>query len=121
MESKELVIKVYEIIGGADAISTGDGQSVFDRIHKAFQAGLIVKLDFQNIELIVSTFLNAAIGQLYGNYEESFIQAHIGVDNMTIEDQNLLRIVTRRAKEYFKNKAKMDEIISTTLGNDSED
>jgi len=120
MESRELIIKVYEVIGGADAISTSDGQAVFDRIHRAFQAGRKVVLDFQNIELVISTFLNAAVGQLYGSYPEEFIREHIGVDHMAISDQNLLRIVTRRAKEYFKNRAEMEEIMAKSLGDGSE-
>jgi hypothetical protein len=118
--AQTLTIKVYEIIGGPDAISTDDGQAVFERIDKAFVEEMKVILDFQNIDLIISTFLNAAVGQLYGSYSEVFIPEHIGVANMTSEDQNLLRIVTRRAKEYFKNQKEMDIVISNTLGDDLE-
>lgn len=121
MANNQHPISVFEIIGSSDAISTVDGQLVFERIKTAFGAEKKVVLDFSNIDLVITSFLNVCVGQLYGIFDEEFIREHISVVNMKLEDQDLLRIVTRRAKEYFLHKEKMDELFEKTLSNDPKD
>lgn len=98
------VIRVIELLNSPFAVSTEEGENLFKIIDEYFRNDNLVLIDFIKIELIVSTFLNASIGQLYSLYTTEFIQQHLSVINMTNEDLEILKLVTDRAKEYFKDK-----------------
>jgi hypothetical protein len=121
MKSVEPVtINIFEQVGGSAAVSSDDGEAIFNYIVKALHKKMKIILDFNNIELITSTFLNTAVGQLYSKYDSPFLNEHLQVENMAKEDIQLLKKVVERAKEYFKNKEKVDKIIQESL-NDEED
>ncbi|MHC9538576.1 MAG: STAS-like domain-containing protein [Vulcanimicrobiota bacterium] len=113
-----LRIAVFELVGADAAVTSEDGEILFERISKAFKSEKTVILDFNNIQLVTSTFLNAAIGQLYGIYEDSFIKHHLKQENMLPEDKHLLKKVIERAKDYFKNKDLIEKSIKGVLNNE---
>jgi hypothetical protein len=108
-QEKAFKINIYEIIGGNAAVSSDDGQVIFERIDKAFKEDYFVTLDFNNVDLIVSTFLNACIGQLYGFYTSEFIREHFKVENLSSDDVVILSKVIERAKQYFENKKNFED------------
>jgi hypothetical protein len=111
MESSTMEeIKISEVLSSTFAVSTDGGEKVFVLINGGFQKDWHVVVDFQNIDLIVSTFLNAAIGQLYGVYTTEFIQSHLAIKNMTNEDLDVLKKVTDRAKIYFSDMKGFDKV-----------
>lgn len=112
---KEVKIGIFEQIGGNAAVSSEDGGLLFERILMGVENDLRVILNFNNIELITSTFLNAAIGQLYSKYDSVFLREHLKVENLSREDLELLKKVVERAKEYFKNKEQMEKNIREVL------
>jgi len=113
-----ITINIFEEIGGSAAVSSDDGEAIFNHIVKALNNKRKVIIDFNNIELITSTFLNTAIGQLYSQYDSPFLKEHLQVENMAKEDIQLLKKVVEIAKEYFKNKEKMDKIIQESLNDE---
>lgn len=115
---KEIRISIFEQIGSNAAVSSEDGELLHNRILKGFKEDTIALLDFMNIELITSTFLNAAIGQLYNSYNSLFLRAHLKVENLAKEDLELLKKVVERAKEYFNDKEKMEKNIKEVLGDE---
>ena len=114
-QEKVFKINIYEIIGGDAAVSSDDGQTIFDRIEKAFKADQFVSLDFKNIDLIVSTFLNACIGQLYSFYSPEFIRGHLKVENLSDDDLMILSKVIARAKQYFAHKKEFEASANKAL------
>jgi len=103
MESNEYIISVFDEIGGESAISVSDGNALFQKIDKAITQGVEVVLDFQNINFIITAFLNAAIGQLYSKYTSEQLQMKLKLKNVKSEDVSLFKLVIERAKEYFSN------------------
>lgn len=99
----EFTIRIFDEVGGDSAISVDDGTKIFTKIDNAFTKGLKVILDFQNIDLIITAFLNAAIGQLYSKYSSEDLQDKLSLLNIKPEDKRLFQIVIERAKEYFAN------------------
>lgn len=113
---KEVRISIFEQIGSSASVSSEDGEVLYGRILKGLEEKDVqVILDFNNIELITSTFLNAAIGQLYNKYDSPFLRARLKVKNMAGEDLELLKKVVVRAKEYFKDKERFDASIKEAL------
>ncbi len=112
---RETEIIVYEQLGGSAAVSSEDGDQLFKRIKKAFENDIKVILNFNNINLITSTFLNSAIGQFYGIYDSQFIKSHLKTSNLGDDDLVLLKRVVDRAKEYFKDKERVEKGIAEGL------
>jgi len=103
MTMNNFLIRIYDEVGGDSAISVEDGEKLFTKIDQAFSQNLSVTLDFQNINLIITAFLNAAIGQLYSKYTSEQLNQNLKLENIKPEDVRLFKIVIERAKEYFKN------------------
>lgn len=115
---KTFRIIIFEKIGSNAAVASEDGEAIYATINAAFEKKMPIVLDFNNIELITSTFLNAAIGQLYDKYDSPFINKHLKVENMAPEDTMILKKVVIRAKEYFEDKAKMENSLKEAMGNE---
>lgn len=99
---KDITISVFEIVGSPLCVASDDGQKVYDRLRVALIDEHKVKLSFHNVELLTSAFLNSAIGQLYGEFNEEKIRTLLDVKEITPSDIALLKRVISTAKEYFK-------------------
>lgn len=117
---KEYKIKVYSVLGHASATSTDDGQELFQRIDSVLESDGYVELDFEGIDLIISAFMNAAIGQLYGKYSTDLIRARINLKNISNEDLFNLKQVTATAKLYFKNRNKFNDLMKKEFGDEQD-
>ena len=98
-----ITLPVFEIVGSQLCVASDDGEKVYERIRKAIKQGRSVALSFMNITSISPTFLNVAIGQLYGEFSEEEIRAKLTVKDMEPDDLFLLKRVVDTAKAYFKN------------------
>ncbi len=113
MERK--IINIFDVVGGKAAVSTEDGERLFQTIIAFLEKDVEVVLDFVNIETLTSTFLNAAIGQLYSKFESPFLLEHLSVSNLQPEDKELMVKIIERAKEYFKDKENVEDSIREAL------
>lgn len=105
---ENLIVK--NIINSNIAVATDAGDKVFNELIANFDIGEKIRLDFEDITIITTAFLNAAIGQLYsqGKYDSHFLNTSIKFVNIQPEDKPLFVMVVNRAKEYFANKDKFD-------------
>lgn len=118
--SKDLVLSVFEIVGGPLCVASGDGQKVYDRLEVALREGQRVTLSFLNITTLTSAFLNAAIGQLYGKFSEEQVRSMLKVRDMAQDDLALLKRVVETAKKYFEDPSRFEQAIRETLGDESD-
>ena len=114
-----LVIK--DIINSDLAVSTEKGNEVFELINQNLQDQQDVILDFEGITVLITAFLNAAIGKLYGNnaYTGEFLNAHLKLVNVENDDRELFIDVIQRAKEYFADREGFEKNSNDAIyGND---
>lgn len=109
MGIKNIHLLVREIIKSDVAVSTDDGDLVFAEINKALSLGQSVELDFSGIQILITAFLNAAIGRLYSKYDSDQLNAMLKLINVANEDKVLFKKVVERAKEYFANKKEFED------------
>jgi hypothetical protein len=64
-----------------------------------------VALSFAGMEITTPTFLNAAVGQLYGEFEHGEIRALLSVRDTAPDDLALLQRVVENARHYFATRA----------------
>lgn len=101
--TKPIYIKVSDIIGSSLCISAEDGQKVFGKILPVLKDGQSIVLSFENVEVLISLFLNVAIGQLYGVFSPEQIKAQVAVEGLAEDDVELLKRVIENAKKYYAN------------------
>jgi hypothetical protein len=105
----QIKIKVADLIGSPLCISAEDGQKLFGKVEQLVKDGQQVTLSFENITMLISLFLNVAIGQLYGSFSEDTIRAKLKVDGLSSDDMELLKRVVDNAKKYYSNKKSYDD------------
>lgn len=110
-------LNISSIIGGDIAVSTSDGEIVFSELSKCLKGKEKVTLDFKDISVLTTAFLNAAIGQLYSGetYPDNFLNEHLKIINVRDIDTPLFSLVINRAKEYFQNKKNLEESVNTAF------
>ncbi len=106
--SESIKIKVTDLIGSPLCISAEDGQKVFDKVAKLLSERKSVTVSFENATMLISLFLNVAIGQLYDSFSEEAIRAQLKVEGLSSDDMELLKRVVDNAKRYYSNKESYD-------------
>lgn len=120
MMQKDVTISIFEVVGSPLCVASGDGQKVYERLASALKEGRGVLLSFHNVSTMTSAFLNAAIGQMYGEFGEEQIRALLKVQDMQPDDLALLKRVVETAKQYFKDPQKFDQAVRDTLGDEND-
>ena len=103
MSKNKYLIRVYDEISGDSAINPEKGDSIFKKIDDALTKGLYVTLDFQNVNFVITAFLNTAIGQLYSKYTSSQLKESFSIINVKEEDMPRFNSVIANAKIFFES------------------
>ena len=98
------ILFVQQIIGEDVAVTTDDGDKLFQVINDLLKQQKIIEIDFSGINLMTTAFLNAAIGQLYNENTSEFLNSQIKLSHVSSDDVILFKKVIERAKEYFADK-----------------
>lgn len=114
-----VIVRIFDIVGGPLCVSAEDGQRVHDKIVPLLRDGAKVVLSFEQVETLISAFLNAAIGQLYGEFPEERIRELVSVRDMDPQDTPILKRVIENAKLYFSDPDRFKQAIEED-GDDQE-
>lgn len=118
--SKGIRISLFEIVGSSLCVASNDGQKVYERLAAALKADQHVALSFHNITTLTAAFLNAAIGQLYGIFNEKHIRDLLKVEGAEQDDLALLKRVVDNAKLYFKDPKRYNQAIREVLEDEND-
>ncbi|MFN8265347.1 MAG: STAS-like domain-containing protein [Chitinophagaceae bacterium] len=72
-DPESITLKITKVIDSTSAISSEDAEELYKIIDSTFAQNKKVVLDFSEIELLLSVFLNVSIGQLYSKYDYSLL------------------------------------------------
>lgn len=100
---------------GEDCLTPEDGQRAHDLIRRELKQRHDVTLDFSGVRVVVSLFLNQAIGRLYADITPDEIRAHLHIVGMNDPGQFALRRVVENSKNYYHDermRAAVDRSIS---------
>jgi len=115
-----IIAKIATIVGGGLCVASEDGQKVHDKIVPLIREGRKVALSFEGVDTVISAFLNAAVGQLYGEFPEERIRELLSVRDISQDDISILKRVVENAKRYFANKPAYDAAWKEVIGDDEE-
>ena len=105
---------VAEYVRKNQAISSDEAEKIYSMLHGILEKRGKVVLDFSGISLLISSFLNSAVGRLYGEFKQDLIDRSVAYENMDSRDEYILERVIGRAKNYYENKEVIDGIINDT-------
>lgn len=105
----QITIKITDLIGNKLCISAEDGQKVYDKIEQLIRSEKNITISFNNVTMLISLFLNVAIGQLYGSFGEDTIRNQLKVEGLSSDDMELLKHVVDNAKKYYSNQRSYDD------------
>ena len=98
----EKYIDVADLIGSPFAIGEEEGNIVYNEINDSFEKNEVIHLDFNEVETIISSFLNTAIGKLYGKYSSEQIRKLLDLQNFPKSKNQTLNVVISNAQRYYK-------------------
>ena len=110
-------IDVSNIIEKELATFVDDGILLHKEIKKYLDKNEKVIVDFSNIKMVISSFLNAAIGKLYGDFQYNFIENNLEIIGLDEDDEERLNdVVIPNAKSFFEKKDKIANIENKIIG-----
>jgi hypothetical protein len=117
----EQIIGLASVTGSKFCIASDDGEKVHSLIAEAIKAGDKIRLSFAGVEDLTSAFLNAAVGQLYGEFAEDFLKATmLPPIDASPDDLVLLKRVVDRAKDFFRDPERHRQAANEVLGEEDE-
>ena len=94
-------LKIVNVINSEFAVSPEDGDSIFNLIKEKVDSKEKIVIDFSNIDIMTTAFLNNAVGKLYNIYDKEKLNQYISMKNISKSDLNLVKKVIERAKIKF--------------------
>ena len=76
---------------------------------------VVIELDFAEISIMTTAFLNSAIGQLYSVFDSAQLNKCIRLTNVHKDDALKFRNVISRPKEFFTNKDDFEDSANDTI------
>ena len=93
-------ISVLNLFGSICA-DPDDGGNLCDQARQALDSGEFVVLDFCGVTTLTSSFLNAAIGCLYGSFAVEDLDRRLSWTGLDKTDESLMRLVRSNAVRFF--------------------
>jgi hypothetical protein len=86
---------------GPICVDPEDGERLCEAAAVALRGGASVCLDFSGVSTLTSSFLNAAIGSLYGLFPAEDLAQRLNWIGLDETDESVLRLVQANAIRYF--------------------
>lgn len=96
-----MIVQVVERFGPI-CVDPDDGSQLCSEISEILEQGQSVCLDFAGVTTLTSSFLNAAIGCLYGAFDMEDLSQRLTWTGLDETDESIVRLVQRNAIQYFK-------------------
>jgi len=90
---------------GPNCSSIDDGETILGLIRPELTKGYTVELDFKDVKLVLTPFLNACFGKLLEEFGSEVTMTHVSMRN--ISDELLQRInnfINRKEEEFIRNR-----------------
>ena len=95
-------LTVFDIVG-ANCVTYGDGQKIYDLIHPELHRDRPVELDFAGVRVLVSLFLNAAIGRLLEDLSTEELNRLLTISNLPPGGLETLKRVIENSDDFYHN------------------
>ena len=113
-------VAIKDILPDTDWMETEEGNVVFEKILPLIQGGAVVDLSFEGGTLVLTPFLNGAIGQLYRHFPREYVRSHLRLSNADPAfdiDDKWQRVEVNSISYYTsRNMLEYDAIVEKEIG-----
>lgn len=115
MRQENILINVRTVINSPFCIDSADGQKIYELLHKALSEKKHVTLSFRGIELLITAFLNTAVGQLFKDFNEEQIHSYLSKTDFNPQFEPVWDKVLKGAPVFYAHKEKIEKDIKEIL------
>ena len=119
--SENIRISMFEVVGSPFCVAVDDGEKIHKHLETALRANQEVVLSFHNVTALTTAFLTAAIGELYGTFNEEKICSLLKIEDAEPDDLRLLKSAVNNAKLYFRDPERFNQAIREVMGDDNDE
>lgn len=109
------LIKLNDFLTLNSGVTPEEGTPVYETIIRAFKDGFCVTLDFSNVTMLTTAFLNVVIGDLYKDYTSDDLKTRLILVNYSDSTANRIKRVTDNAKLFYKDKETFSKDVEDVL------
>jgi hypothetical protein len=109
------IIKVKDWIASPYAVSTEDGEALFEVVKEFIEQGLSLTLDFSEIDVLTTAFLTSSIGELSVVFSSDVIETKLVLSGLDEPKLDLIKEVKNRAKEYSLDPKKFEDFANNSF------
>jgi hypothetical protein len=111
-------INIADLTGKPRGISAADGEMVFKEIYPLIKAGTPVTLSFGGIRMVITAFLNAAIGKLYRDIPFEEVDRLLEVTDLADAFLPALEHSKTWAKTFYADPDRLERAIKEEYGDE---
>ena len=108
-------INIADLIGKPRGISAADGEMVFKEIYPLVKADTPVTLSFAGIRMVITAFLNAAIGKLYRDITPEDVERLVEVVDLAEAFQPALEHSKTWSQAFYADPERLDRSIEEVM------
>jgi hypothetical protein len=109
------IINVKAWIASPYAVSSEDGEAIFDATKEFLEQGQSFTLDFSEITVLSTAFLNSSIGQLACRFTPDLLNEKLGLYGLDEHKLALIEEVKSKAKEYSIDPKNIDDLANDAI------
>ncbi len=108
-------ILVNDFVTLNKGVTPDEGMPIYEQIISAFKNQEQVVLDFADVEMMTTAFLNVVIGGLYQDYTSEQLKTMLSFKNVTDATAVRIKKVTDNAKLFYSNQEKFNQSVDEVL------
>lgn len=112
-----VTLNIASLIGSPSALTREQGSIIYTQIIQNLNSGNKVILDFQDIESLITPFLNVSIGKLYETFNSSQLNTQLEIKNPPDGTNSKFQMVIANAKQYYFNKNAFTKAVDDAINN----
>ena len=112
-------IKIIDQVSLRQGVTPDEGMPIYNQVIAWLKEGQTVTLDFDQVELVTTAFLNVIIGKLYENYPSDELNSMLKFKNLTNGIALRIKAVADTAKIYYKNQEEFNKDVDSVLYGDN--
>lgn len=97
-------IILKDIINSRYAVSSEQGELVYNSFIEYFKNGALIELDFSSIKSTIAPFFYSCYGILFKDYSLEKVEEKIKFLNITNSTEITIKIVKNISVDFYKNK-----------------
>lgn len=112
-----VILNIASLINSPSALTREQGAIIYKQIVDNLNSGNKVILDFQDIESLITPFLNVSIGKLYETFNSSQLNSQLEIQNPPDGTNSKFQMVIENAKQYYSDKKAFTKAVEDAKNN----